>query len=402
MKTLLAVTLALFATTASAASYFIERIDVNANKRISPAIVRAQARLDDGKTYDTEEIAQAVYRVRRLPFVLSADYDLLPGGKADARVLRINIEEVSSFNYDVDVNGVAHGSSRGTFAHGDVGYRFFPGTRSTLDATVGESNESFTNSNARVAALRYNAYGLFGTRAYAGIGVSTDFHGGSGHEVNPSLLLGIPLTRTQTVEGTFARQGTHSQRAFLGEAEPVEKSVRITDVALNWLWQTADDPFFARKGLDVAAGPSWQRAHFHIPFFLTAPPAHVVVSDQRTRVVALGATAIRFWPLRESSAAWGRLSASTSRSSGTFNDVALTDSRVVVGDVLAGLAHNFDHDLGRSGMSRQRVELGIGYHYDRTTSGPRRTSLHGYEYDVGYAFRYRYGLIHITGSYVPH
>src|ERR1043166_9407546 len=77
MKTILAVALACIAATAK--SFLIERIDVNAAKRIPAAAVLAETRIDAGKTYTEEQLEQAVNRVRRLPFALYAEGGLKPG-----------------------------------------------------------------------------------------------------------------------------------------------------------------------------------------------------------------------------------------------------------------------------------------------------------------------------------
>src|ERR1043166_10046101 len=98
MKTILTLALTLFAATASAKSFLIERIDVNAAKRIPAAAVLAETRLDAGKTYTEEQLDQAVNRVRRLPFVVYAEGELQPGSRPDARVLRINIDEIGRAN----------------------------------------------------------------------------------------------------------------------------------------------------------------------------------------------------------------------------------------------------------------------------------------------------------------
>jgi hypothetical protein len=407
MKTILTFALALIAATASAKSFLIERIDVNAAKRISPAIVLAEMRISAGKTYSDEQLQQALNRVRRLPFVLFAGADLKPGSTPDARVLRINIEEMANFNLGFDMDAVARksgGGGGGADVRGNAGYRFFPGRGGTLDATLGDTNESIIPGSAtrRDATLAYNAYGLFGTSAYGSVGVGTIFRTNGRHDVNPSALLGIPLTSTQSIEAAFARTTSRLERNVSGIADPIRSFARITDLGVIWLLQTADDPLFARHGLDLAAGPSWQRDDLDLPFVLTFPkPPHVVPGQQNQRLFSWNASAAKFWPLREASAAWGRFDATTTRITGTANGVPFPASRQDLGDLLLGVAHDFGRELGESGQSRTRVELGLGYHLDRV-SGRNASTRSGAEVEIGCAYRNRFGIAHVTVSLVAH
>ncbi|HYU23736.1 MAG TPA: POTRA domain-containing protein, partial [Thermoanaerobaculia bacterium] len=298
MKTILTVALALIAATASAKSFLIERIDINAAKRISPAIVLAEMRIDAGKTYSDEQLQQALNRVRRLPFVLFASADLKPGSTPDAFVLRINIEEMANFNWTFDMDAVARQRGGGAKVAGNAGYRFFPGHNGTLDASIGDTNETFIPGAAtsRSGTLAYNGWGLFGTRAYGGVAVGTIFRTNGRHDVNPSALLGVPLTRTQSIEATFARTTERLERSVSGIADPVRSFTRVTDYGVAWLLQTADDPYFARHGFDAGAGSSWVRNELDLPFVLTFPkPPHVVPGRQSQRELVLSANAAKYW-----------------------------------------------------------------------------------------------------------
>jgi len=403
MKTILAAALALIAATASAKSVLIERIDVNAAKRISPEIVIAETRLDAGKSYTDEQIEQAVNRVRRLPFVLFAAAELKPGSTPEARVLRINIEETANFNWSLGMDAVAHqrgGSGNGADVRGGVGYHFFPGRHGMLDAFVADTNEAIVANTLREGGVAYNGWGLFGTRAYGSVAVGTVFRTNGRHDVNPSALLGVPLTRTQSIEASFARTTSRLERSASGIADPIRSSSRITDYALTWLLQTTNDPYFARDGFDLRAGPAWERDKLELPFVLTFPkPAHVIEDKTSQRHLLFIAGGAKYWPLRESSAAWVRADATTRRVTGTTNGNAFPAQRQNVGDVLVGLAHDFNRELGESGQSRTRLEFGLGYHVDRIRPGSTRDNT-GPEVEIGYAYRNRFGLVHITVSFV--
>src|SRR5689334_4971821 len=100
MRRLLFIALTFVATAAIAQPVLIEKIDVNSD-RAKPNIIRAETRLAAGHSYTTEQLDQALYRVRRLPFVVDATYTLRPGTTPDARVLIISVVEQPMFNYDL-------------------------------------------------------------------------------------------------------------------------------------------------------------------------------------------------------------------------------------------------------------------------------------------------------------
>ncbi len=180
----------------------------------------------------------------------------------------------------------------------------------------------------------------------------------------------------------------------------MRSSARITEGGVTWLLQTADDPFFARHGFDVAAGPSWTHNELDLPFVLTFPkPAHVVPEQQSQREFSLNASAAKYWPLRESSAAWARFAGSSTRITGTANGNAFPAQRWNVGDALAGVAHDFNRELGESTQSRTRLELGLGYRVDRLSGRNLRNSS-GPEAEIGVAYRNRFGILRVTGSYI--
>ena len=76
MRTFLA--LMVITTSAYAQSFVIERVEVTA-AHARPAIVRAETRLVAGRAYTVEQLDRAVYRVRRLPFIVDATYSLEAG-----------------------------------------------------------------------------------------------------------------------------------------------------------------------------------------------------------------------------------------------------------------------------------------------------------------------------------
>jgi len=376
----------LTATPVLAETFTIERIDVNA-AHVKPAIVRAETRVAAGRSYTTEQLDQAIYRVRRLPFVVDATYSLEPGSSPDGRVLRINVIDQPMFNYNLGVEGIAVRGGYATSTAG-LGLRFFPGPAGVIDLSSG--GDSFSTGGGSASghfgdiAARYTAYGLFGTSAYAGIGVSTRYEAKE-RLVSPTVLIGIPLTQTQTVRATYLRNGTQDENNDV--------------LAAQWLYETTDDPYFGRKGLAVAAGPQWSKLNYHEVYNPGSRFEFVIDDHSKSRGIV--ANAAKFWPVAGHSALWVRGSETMLKYTGFNNGKRKLDEDIRYGDVLLGLAHNFDGGrASEDAFHRFRVELGAGYHQDRSSTRLFTSDRSGAEAFLGLAYRSRYGVIHLGVSYV--
>jgi hypothetical protein len=386
IRTILAITLSLTAATVAAQSTFlIERIDVNAT-RTRPDIVVAEMRLPAGHTYTTQQIEQAVYRVRRLPFVADATYTLEPGTSPEARVLRVKLVDESPVHFAFDVQGVAERSGYVT-AFTQVGLRFFPARAGVLDINMGGTE--YSTGGARGSThlgdftVQYTGYHLFGTSAYAGIGLSTHYNGRD-RLVSPALLFGIPLTQTQTVRGTYSRSGY--------------KSDNQSFATLDWMMETTDDPYFGRHGFSIAAGPRWQAFRFVADY---NPPPHVLHIDTRSTSHGFGLRAEKYWPIRERSAFWARANGTLLEETDTTNGVKGSPSHLQLGDVVGGVARNFDG--GRDdpdSFHRFRAELGAGYHRDHQKHGPFAEDRSGPSLFASVAYRNRVGIFRLGVTWV--
>jgi hypothetical protein len=383
---LIALALLLTAASALAQSTVIERIDV-ATTRVKPGIIRSETRLHTGRAYTTEQIDQALYRVRRLPFVTDATYTLEPGSAPDSRVLTLHVIEEQRLHYTLDAQGVAQRGGYVT-STASLGLRFFPGPSGTLDVSMGGVGASagggagsghFGDLNAQ-----YTGYGLFGSSAFAGIGVTTRYNGAE-RLISPLVLFGIPLTQTQTVRGTYQRSGV--------------KSDNNSAMTVEWLLETTDDPYFARRGLSLAAGPQWQKSHFAATF--NSPP-HVLVIDDSLKSSGFVVAAEKYWPVAAHSALWARANGAALTDSPTNNGVKVPDTHRQLGDVLIGVAQNFDAWRGTEadGFHRLRVELGVGYHRDRQKHTFSTEDRSGGELFLNVAHRSRYGVFRLGVSFV--
>lgn len=388
LRLFLPVLVALMAAAAYAqTSFVVERIDVN--PAIRAAIIRSEMRLVTGRSYTTEDVEQAVYRVRRLPFVTDAGYTLIPGSSPSSRVVQINVIDQHPFNYDADLQGTAIHQSGGAQIGGFLGYSFFPGTKGVLDLTFG--GNTFSNSEGSTGApgsfgARYTAYGLFGTSAYAAAGITYAHSRSSAGEANPSFSFGIPLGLTQTFRGNYQRSSQNSDSP--------------TFVGADWLLDRTDDPYFARHGLMLSAGPQWTKQRFIIDIISGRFNEFHLHSDQTIDRKGLSATAEQFRPLAQHSALWSRVTASRFDESGVYNGQSTPKVNETNGDFLIGLAHNFDRSSGGNMFNRGRVEIGAGYRFQNRDQTIHSFRDNGFEVNAGFAYRSAWGVVHLSMSYV--
>jgi hypothetical protein len=268
-----------------------------------------------------------------------------------------------------------------------VGLRFFPGS-GALDVAAGRRQYAYGGgrgvSHFGDLNASYTAYGLFGTSAYAGLGVSTSYNAKQ-RIVSPLLLLGIPLTQKQTLRGTYQRAGSEYENNSLLLAE--------------WLYETSDDPFFSRRGVDIAVGPQWQKLFFEADYNVGRPSFFHVEDTISSRGFA--ASAAKYWPWAEHSALWARAAGSTFLDEQTNNGRRGSDTHRQFGDLTFGIAHNFDGWRGGDDFHRFRLEVGAGYHLDRTRIGSfTEDQRSGPELFSGIAYRSRIGLVRLGVSYI--
>src|SRR5689334_13480525 len=275
------IVLLVVAAPAFADTVLIEKIEVNTD-RAKPSIIRAETRLVAGRSYTAEELDQAIDRVRRLPFVVDATYSLRPGSTPDARVLAISVIDQTMFNYDFDVQGVAARNGYAMSSSG-LGLRFFPGS-GALDFAVGGHEFNYGGGTGighfGDLSAAYTAYGLFGTSAFAGVGVRTNYN--SARRIySPMLLVGVPLTRTQTLRAAYDRSGDEYEH--------------FGNAAAQWVYETNDDPFYSRRGMSIAAGPQWERLFTETDYTIGRPPV-AVHNEYRASGRGFALAAAKYWP----------------------------------------------------------------------------------------------------------
>jgi hypothetical protein len=389
------------AVAALADSFVVERVEVNTIDRHRAAIIRAESRLVAGRTYTEGDIQQATYRIRRLPFITGADYTLAPGSSTSTRVVQFTFTDQQWLNYIADIQGTVLTRGGGAQAGGGLGFRFFPGGNGVVDLSIGESTLSGGGGGPNTApfnvGVRYSAYGLFGTSAYAVIAATGRVvTGGKNSTLNPSLLAGVPLGLSQTFRVTY-------------DKHPQESEVPTTATA-DWILDRADDPYFARHGLTVAVGPEWSKQRFINDF--NVGTRFYFHDDYAINRKGLAETALDYRPVAEHSAAWAKVALSRFDESDIHNGAKLPTQHENNAELLIGLAHNFDSGVGGGGFRRTRVEAGGGYWLkDRHSyavaliNGQQQTisfreNDRGFEGYAGVAYRSEWGVIHFSMSYV--
>lgn len=379
LRLLLGVILALAAFTVTAqTSFVIERVDVVPGVRIRPAIVRAECRLKVGHTYTTAQLDQALYRIRRLPFVTDAEYTLTEGSSPGSRVIVFNItdEQPLNHNVSVDVLGIHH--SGGVSSVDTLAYSLFTGSSGRLDTSVGGAIAgpagSFQGLN-----LRYSAYGILGTGAYAIVAIS------SRAGLNPSLVIGVPVGLTSTIRGSYQKNTKQPDSSSYG--------------SVDWVLDRTDDLYFPRKGMLVSVGPEWSKQRI-VNDFNAGTRFYFHTDDTITRK-GLAAVATPFWPLPHHFALWGRSSASRFDESGLSNGRKTPAVKETNGAFLVGLAHNFGDGSDDVDRTRFRLEGGVGYRIENREYGVNhfQEKNHGVDVEVGTSYRTRWGIIHFSIDY---
>jgi hypothetical protein len=365
-------------TVTAQTSFVIERVDVVPGARIRPAIVRAECRLKAGHTYTTAQLDQALYRIRRLPFVTDAEYTLAEGSSPASRVIIFNITDEQALNHNVSVDVIGIHHSGGVSSIDTLAYSLFTGPSGRLDTSVGGSiagpSGSFQGLN-----LRYSAYGLFGTGAYAIAAVS------SRAGFNPSVVVGVPVGLTGTLRGSYQKKSSDSDSSSL--------------TSVDWVSDRTDDLYFPRKGMLVTVGPEWSKQRSVLEF--NAGTRFFFRNDQTIDRKGLAAVATPFLPLPHHFAVWGRAAASRFDESGLLNGKKLATIRETNGALLIGLAHNFGDGSDDVDRTRFRLEGGVGYRIQsRESSAPGfRRKDNGVDLEIGTSYRTRWGIIHFSLDY---
>ncbi|HEX6161599.1 MAG TPA: hypothetical protein VF111_15590, partial [Thermoanaerobaculia bacterium] len=334
---------------------------------------------------------QALYRIRRLPFVTDAAYRIEPGLTAGSSVLIIRILDETPVFYDA---GLFFAQDRTDYAAG-FGGRFLLDDLGVVETRV----QTFDVDDGGSLTLTYRGYGL-GDR---GIFVISSLEQRFGAEARtydpaPDITVGLPLTQQQTLTLSARRAKSRIVTSFDvdGDDDPDDDDTfddnvdladrsHLTTLGLQWHYESHDDPLFATQGLDLSAGPFWSESTFIHEFYDEED------DDERGATENTGYT----FGVTLDGTAWKPLPGRNVLSFGFAADaVERHDDWDYAGRVRTAIAHDF-HPHGDRVIRpwRTRVEIGGAY---RRTSGDVDNVLA----DAAFVMRHRWGTLRLAGSYI--
>jgi len=246
--------------------FLIEKITIEGLEReAAREIVLSESLLHEGKTYSEEQLREAVYRVKRLPFVVDADMALGKGSERGAYELVIHVDAAKPIAYSVELQGFQQRFSDSElddngvewFGSGTLAARKFVGSRGLLFGSV-QGFDTFGHS--KYVQAGYTRYGLFRPGAFATVALSSLV--GSDYQTDNlqgSLQAGIPLAGNHALRGSAAWTRWESD-AFVFVIDPADPSSVLTSgpgtrrsdvqrVDLEWIFDTTNDPLLPTEGL---------------------------------------------------------------------------------------------------------------------------------------------------------
>jgi hypothetical protein len=405
--------LCLLATTAAAFAqqqpqrYRLERIVVEGSK-IDDTIVRGEARLEEERMYTEDDFRQAVYRVRRLPFVADATWRIEPGVTAGGSTLVVRILDVTPVFYDLNASGVrlADGETERDYS-ALLGGRWLLNNLGVIEGAV----EKRDNADGIGVGLAYRAYDIMGTGGFATAVLAQQFKTKiRDYDPTYAVTVGYPLTRRQTVTLSAAMGGTSITRDFdvnddddeddeddtdRDDNRDLTNSDQFTYASLRWWYESIDDDArFATRGLQISAGPNWSRGEFTFENYdqLTKK---VVVSELASEAYGLGIEASGYRPLFGRTVGFLRLN-------GDGTQDQQTEAETLSGAVRAGLAFDFHtHAENVLRPFKARFEIGAAY---RTTQienpGLPKVDVNDTAAEAAFVLRHRWGNVRLVGTYV--
>lgn len=265
----------------------IESIAVEGTRLVSAELVTAESLLMPGEAYSEHELQQAVFRIQRLPFVLTADFSLARGSERGRYRLIIRIQEIRRWFFGEDAtytrftNSVAFDSILGQ------NYSVTPGGLAGIRLSVGKYGMLFGSISGRGGLQAgYTQYNLFDRRAFFSIGLTrqaccpvqvlplgldpTFSSWRNEGDLNEArLTLGLPLQRRfqlrfQISEG-YSERGERRDllipdalpsfpRAALGYED-----LNRFQVELTLTYDSTDDPVFPSRGMTWFLGLDHER-----------------------------------------------------------------------------------------------------------------------------------------------
>jgi len=384
----------------------LERIVVE-GANIDDTIVRGEARLREEQMYTEEHFRQAMYRIRRLPFVTDATWRLEPGVTAGGTTLVIVILDVTPLFYDLNGSGTRTPDDETTRDYSALlGGRWMLNNLGVLEGAVRKQD----NADGIGVGIAYRAYDIMGTGGFATALIAQQFKTKlRDHDPVFSVTAGYPLTQKQTVTVTAAQSGSSVTTDFDVNGDDDEDddddgdrddnrdltdSDQFTFAALRWWYESIDDPIFATRGVQVSAGPTWSRGEFTREAYDTLAKK-VVLTELASEAYGLAAEASAYRALFGRTVGFLRLG-------GTGTQDQESEAETLNGAARAGLAYDFhSHADDVLRPFKARLEIGGGYSTTQVDRpGLPELSDNSTFGEAAFVLRHRWGNIRLSGLYL--
>lgn len=287
-----------------APSFAIEKIVVEGVRHGSEKVVVSELLLTLGSAYTEAQLREALHRVKRLPFVVDADFSLRKGSERGRFELVVTVAEAWPvfFGGSLAVAGDDDSYSDTEWfalATPQVGVRAFFGGQNEVSATLtGFATAERFDSSGLLLDASYRHHNLFGHHVVGTLFLRTPQTLRRGQEIGASL--GVPLSRASTLDAGFSRnEVTFEPLAFSGGSSNTTRRG-----VLAFRRDSTDDPFTARSGSRLLSELSYSTTSSKAtrpfpPFGNPGTPGSAEVWNHDSTGQGLGGSLAgrRYWPL---------------------------------------------------------------------------------------------------------
>jgi outer membrane protein assembly factor BamA len=384
--------------------FLIERIVVEGIERASARdIVAAETRLREGQPYTEPALREAIYRVKRLPFVLDAEFSLRKGTERGAYELVITVEPTRPVFFFAQADGTYVPSDERfgldawqTRGYASVGARQFLGAKGLLFASVDKSEYL-----APSYRLGYTHYNPFGAGSYATVGGSWNRDDRGSLEQQHSNLtveVGIPIAANQSLRGTVAWDQSDYDSEFNHPFASSEQDADAWAGYLEWIHDTRDDPLFPSRGDRLSASVGYSSAEVRNLYRAELFEGEIATFEERYRYDDLSTRidAARYFRLtgRQSASLGGQIYYHSSEVSRPSFDRSDWNATVTAGHSVSLWGYE---KTERIGDLRFESQLSVGY--NRSHGLGFSDSRTGARLATGLVFRNAWGVLWATFSY---
>lgn len=349
-------------------------------------IVAAQSLLVPGREYSEEEIRHAVFRVKRLPFVLDAELTLRAGKETGGTEVLIGVVPNRALFASVEVSGTSNADSEAGDDRTDVGASALGGGRWFLGSLglVSARLQGFDGFGVQNAQVGYSRYGLFGRGGAVTLTLGSDVGRSDDDFLNASLLVDLPLVGDHSFRTTADWSQVKSHGAGF------RHRFEAANLAVAWVFDTTDDPLFPTAGRRATGGAHYSdsKQTFRGGDF---------ASEDKSHGYGLDLAARRHWALTARQSLSAEVNGRWDRSTLTGFGGDLTQSSA---SLKLGAATDLVRRRGAERFADIRWENGLQVLSNRSNSPFGRERRTDASLSTGLALRNSWGLLRLNFSYV--